>query len=74
MVKDVTGKEFSALKLFSISINYLKEKMIAMMNLRIAEGKFVVSDIDFILTVPANWGESAKKIMESAAVDVRIKL
>lgn len=46
--------------------------MIKKMNSQLAMGEILVKDIDFILTVPANWGEEAKTIMEKAAVEVGI--
>lgn len=74
MISDVTGKEVPAMKVFSMSIKYLKDEMIEKMNLQISDGKICVEDIDFILTVPANWGEEAMLIMEGAAIEVRINI
>lgn len=74
MISDVTGKKIPAIKVFSISIKYLKDQIIERMNLQISNGKISVEDIDFILTVPAIWGEKARLIMEGAAIEVRIQI
>lgn len=74
MISDVTGKKIPAIKVFSISIKYLKDQIIERMNLQISNGKISVEDIDFILTVPAQWGEKARLIMEGAAIEVRIQI
>lgn len=74
MLNDLTGKQISAIKIFSISIKYLKDQMIKEINSQLAIGEILVKDIDFILTVPANWGEEAKTIMEKAAVEVGIRM
>lgn len=74
MISDVTGKKVPAMKVFSISIKYLKDLMIERMNLQISNGNISVKDIDFILTIPAKWGEKARSIMEGAAKEVRIHI
>lgn len=74
MISDVTGKKVPAMKVFSISIKYLKDEMIEKMNKQISSGKISIKDIEFILTVPANWGEKARFIMEEAAIEVRIHI
>lgn len=70
MIKDVTGKEMKAMDVFSICIKYLKDAMLSEMNLQLAEGKIIENDIDFVLTVPAIWGDEAKLFMREAAVKV----
>lgn len=73
MIKDVTGKEMKAMDVFSICIKYLKDAMLSEMNLQLAEGKIIENDIDFVLTVPAIWGDEAKLFMREAAVKAGIK-
>lgn len=73
MISDVTGKKVPAMKVFSISIKYLKDEMIEKMNIQISSGKISIKDIEFILTVPANWGKKAQLIMEEAAIEAGIK-
>lgn len=73
IIKDVTGKEMKAMDVFSICIKYLKDTMLSSMNKQIAEGNFIENDIDFVLTVPAIWGDEAKLFMREAAVKAGIK-
>nr|XP_034316125.1 heat shock 70 kDa protein 12B-like [Crassostrea gigas] len=73
MIKDVTGKEMKAMDVFSICIKYLKNAMLSEMNLQLAEGQIIENDIDFVLTVPAIWGDEAKLFMREAAIKAGIK-
>uniref|UniRef100_A0A8W8KYD9 Heat shock 70 kDa protein 12B n=1 Tax=Magallana gigas TaxID=29159 RepID=A0A8W8KYD9_MAGGI len=73
IIKDVTGKKMKAMDVFSICIKYLKDTMLSSMNLQIAEGNFIENDIDFVLTVPAIWGDEAKLFMREAAIKAGIK-
>lgn len=70
MINDITGKEMKAMDVFSICINYLKNAMLCEMNLQLADGEIVENDIDFVLTVPAIWGDEAKLFMREAAIKV----
>lgn len=54
---------------FSICIKHLKDSMLVEMNKRIAS-TIKEDDIDFVLTVPAIWGDAAKMFMREAAVKV----
>ena len=58
-----------AMDVFSISIKHLKDNILEEINKRTASDIYL-SDIDFILTVPAIWGDSAKMFMREAAVRV----
>lgn len=73
MIKDVIGKEMKAMDVFSICIQYLKNAMLSEMNLQLAEGQIIENDIDFVLTVPAIWGDEAKLFMREAAIKAGIK-
>lgn len=73
MIKDVTGKEMKAMDVFSICIKYLKNAMLSEMNLQLADGEIIENDIDFVLTVPAIWGDEAKLFMREAAIKAGIK-
>lgn len=42
------------------------------MNIRLADGTFSEKDIDFVLTVPAIWGDEAKLFMREAAMQAGI--
>lgn len=71
MIEDITGKKMRAMDIFSISIKYLKDTMLETMNIRLADGIISEKDIDFVLTVPAIWGDEAKFFMREAAIQVR---
>lgn len=73
VIKDITGKKMRAMDIFSISIKHLKDTLIQTMNSRLAEGVFSENDIDFVLTVPAIWGDEAKLFMREAAIQAGIK-
>lgn len=55
---------------FSISIRHLKDNMLVEMNKRVAS-TIKEDDVDFVLTVPAIWGDAAKMFMREAAVKVK---
>ncbi|XP_062614718.1 heat shock 70 kDa protein 12A-like [Saccostrea cucullata] len=63
---DETGKEFNALQIFTYCIQYLKDCMLERMNIQVT-GEIKVSDIDFVITVPAIWDDTAKMLMIAAA-------
>lgn len=73
VIKDITGKKMRAMDIFSLSIEYLKNTMLESMNVRLAAGKIFEKDIDFVLTVPAIWGDEAKLFMREAAIQAGIK-
>lgn len=52
-IEDITGKTMKALDIFSISLKYLKDFMLEIMNKNIASGVISKENIDFVLTVPA---------------------
>ena len=60
-----------ALDIFVISMIHIKEKLLYEMN-----GKYEYDiyhdDIEFVLTVPAIWGDTGKLFMQEAAVQVGI--
>lgn len=60
-----------AMDIFSISIEYLKDTMLKTINMRLADGVLSEKDIEFVLTVPAIWGDEAKLFMREAAIQVR---
>lgn len=67
-LKDVTGKEMPALKIFSLAIEYLKDHLLNMIKSRGIE--FYDEDVMWIITIPAIWNEPAKQFMREAAVQV----
>jgi hypothetical protein len=65
LIEDIEGKKMAAMKVFSMSIEYMKSKMME-------DAKGTVSglrddDISWVLTVPAIWSEPAKQFMREAA-------
>ena len=57
--------------IFSISIKYLKDSMLNELNKRVTT-TILATDIDFVLTVPAIWGDAAKMFMREAAIQVSL--
>ena len=68
MIEDETEKPLEAQTVFTESIKYLKGHFQKTIN---KQGKtFKDSEILYVLTVPAIWGDSAKQFMRTAAVEV----
>ncbi|KAK3106614.1 hypothetical protein FSP39_023659 [Pinctada imbricata] len=71
MIKDTNGRPCLALSVFSHSICYLKnhliERLEGLENCRLNPDQ----DIQWVLTVPAIWNDSAKQFMREAAMKVR---
>lgn len=67
-LKDISGKSLPAIDVFAMSIQYLRDHLVQTLNERgtLAD----LSQIMFVLTVPAIWIESAKLFMRKAAVKV----
>nr|XP_022291093.1 heat shock 70 kDa protein 12A-like isoform X2 [Crassostrea virginica] len=70
-VTDVSGKRMKAMDIFSISIKHLKDGMLNELNKRVIS-TILATDIDFVLTVPAIWGDAAKMFMREAAIQAGI--
>ena len=60
-----------AMKVFSLSIEYLKEHCLKTINDRGFLPK--PENIKFVLTVPAIWNDISKQFMRKAAIKVRLK-
>ena len=67
-IKDEQGKPFPAITVFAESIRFLKDHLLERMRKRIASIKD--TDIDWVVTIPAIWEESAKQFMILAANQV----
>lgn len=61
-----------AIIVFSYSIRYLKEHLLEKLLTSNLGDKVTVDDIDFVLTVPAIWDDTAKMFMREAAIQVRV--
>ena len=68
---DENGKECEAMTIFTFCINYLVESLLESVNKKIT-GKLEMKDIDFIITVPAIWDETAKMFMVEAVKKVSL--
>ncbi|XP_052816555.1 heat shock 70 kDa protein 12B-like isoform X1 [Mya arenaria] len=76
-VKDITGKKMPAMKLFEMSIRFLRDHLVNALKKQVNGIK--ESDILYVITVPAIWNDGAKQFMREAAVKAgldsdRIKL
>ena len=67
-IKDSNGREFNAMKIFSMAINYLKTQMLYEINKQ--KAGMSEKDIMYVITVPAIWDEKAKQFMREAAQQV----
>ena len=71
MVRDETGRPFLALDVFAMSLKYLVDDMMKIVNQRLA-GELRTTDINWVLTVPAIWSDASKQFMREAALKVNI--
>ncbi|XP_053390945.1 heat shock 70 kDa protein 12A-like, partial [Mercenaria mercenaria] len=69
-IKDTEGRDFSALAVFSYSIDYMKRKIIEIVRERFPAVR--EDDISYVLTTPAIWSEDAKQFMRKAALNAHI--
>ena len=60
-----------AMEVFSICIKHLKDGLLEEINKKLTSD-IMISDIDFVITVPAIWGDAAKMFMREAAVKVSL--
>ena len=70
MIEDASGKHMKAKTVFALSIKYLVDDLIKMSGKRIADDGIRISDIHWVLTVPAIWNDAAKQFMREAAKEV----
>ncbi|XP_061183703.1 heat shock 70 kDa protein 12A-like isoform X3 [Saccostrea echinata] len=68
---DINGKSVDAMSVFMHCIEYLKSHMLEALN--DSKGfEIKITDIDFVLTVPAIWDDTAKMFMREAAIKAGI--
>lgn len=67
---DETGKEFNALKLFTFCIHYLTTSLLDDIYNTIKQS-VPMSDIKFVITIPAIWDDTARMFMIEASKAVR---
>ncbi|KAH3835083.1 heat shock 70 kDa protein 12A-like [Dreissena polymorpha] len=64
-VTDQNGREIDALHVISVSIKFIKDKIMDELKARI--GVLRDDDVYFVLTCPAIWSDNAKRFMRTAA-------
>lgn len=68
--KDEYEREVEAMLVFKYSIEYLKDHLLnAIAKSKIGD-EIDINDINFVLTVPAIWDDTAKMFMREAAIKV----
>lgn len=67
-IQDIHGKPFTAQEIFTISIRFLREHFLNLLEMR--NYKIPESDICYTVTVPAIWSDAAKQFMKEAAIQV----
>ena len=70
-IDDINGNPYKAMDVFALSIRYLKGHLMKTMDERGVTS--YLGDIEFVLTVPAIWRDSAKRFMREAAIKVSFK-
>lgn len=63
------GRSLPAIDVFTIAIKYLVDDMMENLNKRLS-GDILVTDIHWVLTVPAIWTDAAKQFMREVAIQV----
>ena len=64
--KDEYEREVEAMLVFKYSIMYLKDHLLS----NLQTDRIDINDINFVLTVPANWDCTAEMFMREAAIKV----
>jgi hypothetical protein len=70
VLKDKTGKQCSAVEVFTLSIKYLVDHLMNVMG-KIGTG-LREDDILWVLTVPTAWTDSGKQLMKESAEKVQL--
>ena len=71
-IEDIRGVPYKAMDVFAMSIKYLKDHLLTAMQDKVTG--FSLQDIQFVLTVPAIWRDSAKQFMRTAAIQVQFNM
>ncbi|XP_061164251.1 uncharacterized protein LOC133173280 [Saccostrea echinata] len=71
VIQDDKGKECLAVKIFSMSIQHFKDRLLH--DLDLSRASCSADDIRWVLTVPAIWGEQAKQMMQESAYQAGIQ-
>lgn len=63
-IKGSDGKEYYIIEVIGLILREVKQKLVRYFKKR---GSLVVENFDWVLTVPALWGERARDMMREAA-------
>lgn len=69
MIRDISGKELSAMYVFSKAIEYMHDLLLEELKEQ-NDDDIAEENIRWVLTVPAIWDDSAKQFMRDAAEQV----
>ena len=72
-IKDVKGLEMSAMKVFTETIRYFKDRLLNSLH-NITSNDIKLNVIQWVITVPAMWDDNAKQFMREAAENVSIQI
>lgn len=72
MISDIQGRKLPAMTVFACAIRYLKDHLLDELN-KCYHQSFETSEINWVLTVPGFWDDTAKSILRDAAVEVWIR-
>ncbi|XP_045207711.2 heat shock 70 kDa protein 12B-like [Mercenaria mercenaria] len=70
-IADEMGKELPAIDVFAMSIKFIVDDMMVVVNQRLT-GIIMETDIHWVLTVPTIWSDFAKQFMRHAAIKAGI--
>lgn len=70
-LEDEHGNKMAAIRVFTLSIQYLKKQILETLNSRTLN--ILESDIQWVITVPAIWNDGSKQFMREAAQQAGIK-
>lgn len=71
VIQDICGKEMLAIDVFGLVIEYLRNHLLSRVESQDSKSMLQEDMIQWVLTVPAIWGEKAKQFMRNAAAKVR---
>ncbi|KAH3779866.1 hypothetical protein DPMN_157674 [Dreissena polymorpha] len=73
LIKDIAGREMRALDVFASAMKWLKDDLLSALNDKYTGG-IHLTDIHWVITVPAIWSETAKQFMRIAAREAGIEM
>ncbi|KAH3840800.1 heat shock 70 kDa protein 12A-like [Dreissena polymorpha] len=66
-LKDISGKSLPAMTVFSLLVGYIRQQVLSASGGRLQSANLRISDIHWILTIPAMWSDASKQFMREAA-------